>query len=37
MIPKLYEHQKKIIKENKLKCGLFLGTGMLYLIYAIQK
>jgi hypothetical protein len=27
MIPKLYEHQKKIIKENKLKCGLFLGTG----------
>ena len=27
MIPPLYEHQKKIIKENKLKCGLFLGTG----------
>lgn len=23
----LYEHQKKIINENKLKCGLFLGTG----------
>ena len=27
MIPPLYEHQKKIIKEDKLKCGLFLGTG----------
>jgi len=27
MIPPLYEHQKKILKENKLKCGLFLGTG----------
>jgi len=27
MIPKLYEHQDRIIKENKLKCGLFLGTG----------
>lgn len=27
MIPPLYEHQKKIINENKLKCGLFLGTG----------
>ena len=27
MIPKLYDHQEKIIKENKLKCGLFLGTG----------
>ncbi len=27
MIPPLYDHQKKIIKENKLKCGLFLGTG----------
>jgi SNF2 family DNA or RNA helicase len=27
MIPPLYEHQKKIIRENKLKCGLFLGTG----------
>lgn len=27
MIPDLYEHQKKIIAENKLKCGLFLGTG----------
>jgi superfamily II DNA or RNA helicase len=27
MIPPLYEHQKKIIAENKLKCGLFLGTG----------
>ena len=26
MLP-LYEHQKKIIEENKLKCGLFLGTG----------
>jgi superfamily II DNA or RNA helicase len=26
MLP-LFEHQKKIIKENKLKCGLFLGTG----------
>jgi hypothetical protein len=24
---KLYEHQKKIIKENKKKVGLFLGTG----------
>jgi hypothetical protein len=23
----LYSHQEKIIKENKLKCGLFLGTG----------
>jgi hypothetical protein len=23
----LYDHQKKIIQENKLKCGLFLGTG----------
>jgi SNF2 family DNA or RNA helicase len=23
----LYEHQKKIIKEDKHKCGLFLGTG----------
>ena len=23
----LYEHQKKILKEDKLKCGLFLGTG----------
>lgn len=23
----LYEHQKKIIKENKLKCGIFTGTG----------
>ncbi len=23
----LFEHQKKILKENKLKCGLFLGTG----------
>lgn len=22
-----YEHQKKIIKENKTRCGLFLGTG----------
>lgn len=22
-----YSHQKKIIDENKLKCGLFLGTG----------
>ena len=27
MIAPLYEHQKKIIKEDKLKCGLFLGTG----------
>jgi hypothetical protein len=27
MIPPLYEHQKKIIAENKLKFGLFLGTG----------
>lgn len=27
MIPELYEHQKKIIKEDKHKCGLFLGTG----------
>jgi len=27
MIPPLYQHQKKIIDENKLKCGLFLGTG----------
>ena len=26
-MPKLYDHQKKIIEENKLKCGLFLGTG----------
>lgn len=26
MIP-LYDHQKKIIAENKLKCGLFMGTG----------
>jgi len=23
----LYSHQEKIIKEDKLKCGLFLGTG----------
>lgn len=23
----LYEHQKKIISEDKKKCGLFLGTG----------
>lgn len=27
MISPLYDHQKKIIKEDKLKCGLFLGTG----------
>lgn len=27
MIPKLYDHQKKIIEEDKKKCGLFLGTG----------
>jgi hypothetical protein len=27
MIPPLYEHQKKVIGEDKLKCGLFLGTG----------
>ena len=26
-LPPLYEHQKKIIKEDKKKCGLFLGTG----------
>ena len=26
MIP-LYDHQKRIIEENKLKCGLFMGTG----------
>ncbi len=26
MLP-LYDHQKKIIKENRKKCGLFLGTG----------
>lgn len=26
MIP-LYDHQKIIIEENKLKCGLFMGTG----------
>jgi len=26
MIP-LYNHQKRIIDENKLKCGLFMGTG----------
>jgi hypothetical protein len=26
MLP-LYEHQKKIISEDKKKCGLFLGTG----------
>jgi len=24
---KLYSHQEKIIKEDKKKCGLFLGTG----------
>lgn len=24
---KLYDHQIKIIKENKTKCGLWLGTG----------
>ena len=27
MVLPLYEHQKKIIKEDKFKCGLFLGTG----------
>ena len=27
MILPLYEHQKKIIAEDKHKCGLFLGTG----------
>jgi len=27
MIPKLYDHQKKIIDKDPLKCGLFLGTG----------
>jgi len=27
MIPPLYEHQKKIIQEDLLQCGLFLGTG----------
>lgn len=27
MIPELYQHQKNIIAEDKLKCGLFLGTG----------
>ena len=26
-IPPLYDHQKKIIAEDKHKCGLFLGTG----------
>ncbi len=27
MIPPLYDHQKKIIKADKHRCGLFLGTG----------
>lgn len=27
MIPPLYDHQKRIIKEDRKKCGLFLGTG----------
>ncbi len=27
MIPPLYEHQKKIINEDKKKIGLFMGTG----------
>lgn len=27
MIPPLYDHQKNILKDNKAKCGLFLGTG----------
>ena len=27
MIPPLYDHQKKVIKEDRKKCGLFLGTG----------
>lgn len=27
MIAPLYDHQKRIIKEDRHKCGLFLGTG----------
>lgn len=27
MIPKLYEHQKRIIADDKTRCGLFMGTG----------
>ena len=27
MIPPLYAHQKRIIDEDKKKCGIFLGTG----------
>jgi hypothetical protein len=27
MIPPLYDHQNRILSENKKKCGLFLGTG----------
>ncbi len=27
MIPELYDHQKKIIEEDRKKCGLFMGTG----------
>lgn len=27
MVLPLYDHQKKIIDKNPLKCGLFLGTG----------
>jgi len=27
MIPPLYDHQTRILSENKKKCGLFLGTG----------
>jgi len=27
MIPPLYSHQKKIIAEDKKKCGIFTGTG----------
>jgi hypothetical protein len=27
MIAPLYEHQKRIIQENKTHCGLFTGTG----------
>lgn len=27
MIPKLYDHQKKILEDNKTHCGIFTGTG----------
>lgn len=27
MVNKIYQHQERILKEDKLKCGLFLGTG----------